>query len=45
MLYLQANQKEVAQKMTKEAVLKDYPSIPSDADLGIFLFFMGWSAL
>jgi hypothetical protein len=29
--------------MTKEAVLKDYPSIPRDADLGNFLFFMGRS--
>ena len=27
--------------MTKADVLKDYPGIPSDAELGIFLFFYG----
>jgi hypothetical protein len=27
--------------MTKEAVLNEHPHIPRDAELGIFLFFMG----
>jgi hypothetical protein len=31
--------------MTKEEVLQAYEHIPADAELGIFLFFMGRSAL
>jgi hypothetical protein len=28
-------------EMNKETVLKAYPHIPSDAELGVFLFFVG----
>lgn len=30
-------------EQTREEVLKDYPHIPYDCDLGDFLFFMGRS--